>query len=531
MAAIDLHLRWHQDAAKLAQQEQSASEAAQQAEQAQTACAPRYALLQQLDAVQSARPIVADLQRLSNNIIQDTARIHSTHIQLEEIKQQEALAKTALQTAAEQLQASEQAQADAAGDLDKAKLLDANIAHLQPVHQTLHQQLAQATQQAAQAISSFNDKQVLVTQCEKRAQNAQTWLQQHASLRVLAEQWPGWERLFKQAARNQHELQTQQQCVANYDELLLSQQAKMEQQQRSSIEAQEQLDAAELQRQTSAKVYADFDLAAFQQEKHSAEQQRDQIHSATQLVHQRHEYQQRVDKLQAQIAQSDEAIRQANREAVQAQTLLPAASAAQQQAEQALKAAELACAANVEALRHQLQDEAPCPVCGATEHPYAVEQPQLHALLKTLQEQMHACRQQEQYHRDHLHQHQTIASQQSQLRQRLQQEADSLLLQCQTHEQAWQQHPLHPTAQKIKSTTSEAILAWLGQSLNEVDQQLQTLKNSEMQHQQAMRAKDAAQAAWDKCQIFSRNLKKHCRRHKSPYNTHKRNATTLQHRC
>ncbi|MBC3861163.1 exonuclease SbcC [Undibacterium jejuense] len=500
--AIDLHLRWHQDAIKLAQQEQSASEAAQQAEQAQTACAPRYALLQQLDAVQSARPIVADLQRLSNNIIQDTARIQSTHIQLEEIKQQEALAKTALQTAAEQLQASEQVQADAAGDLDQAKLLDANIAHLQPVHQTLQQQLAQATQQTGQANVSFNDKQVLVKQCEKRAQNAQTWLQQHASLRVLAEQWPGWERLFKQAAQNQHELQTQQQRVAHFDEFQQTQQATLELQQRTFIDAQEQLDAAELQRQTSAKLYASIDLAALQHAKHSAEQQRDQIHSATQLVHQRHEHQQRVNKLQAQIAQSDEAIKQANREAEQAQTLLPAASAAQQQAEQALKAAELACAANVEALRHQLQDDAPCPVCGATEHPYAAEQPQLHVLLKTLQEQMHACRQQEQYHRDHLHQHQTIANQQSQLRQRLQQEADGLLLQCQTHEQAWRQHPLNRTAQKIKLATSEAILAWFEQSLIDVDQQLQTFKNSETQHQQAMRAKDAAQAAWDKCQIF-----------------------------
>jgi len=502
VAAIDLHLRWHQDAAKLAQQEQSASEAAQQADQAQTTCAPRYALLQQLDAVQSARPIVADLQRLNNNIIQDTASIQSTLIKLEEIKQQEALAQVALQAATAQLQASDQAQADAADDIDQAKLLDANIAHLQPVHQTLQQQVAQATQHAEQAISSFNDKQVLVKQCEKRLQNAQNWLQQHASLRVLAEQWPGWERLFKQAAQTQYELQTQQQRVAHFNELRLSQQATLEQQQRTSIDAQEQLNAAELQRQTAEKVYADFDLAAFQQAKHSAEQQRDQIHSATQLVHQRHEHQQRVDKLQVQIAQSDEAIRQANREAAQAQTLLPAASAAQQQAEQALKAAELACAANVEALRHQLQDEAPCPVCGATEHPYAVEQPQLHALLKTLQEQLQGCRQQEQYHRDHLHQHQTIASQQSQLRQRLQQEADSLLLQCQTHEQAWQQHPLYPTAQKINLATSEAILAWLAQSLNEVDQHLQTLKNSETQHQQAMRAKDAAQAAWDKCHIF-----------------------------
>ena len=502
VAAIDLHLRWHQDAAKLAQQEQSASEAALQAEQAQTACAPRYALLQQLDAVQSARPIVADLQRLSHSITQDTASIQSTLIKLEEIKQQEALAQVALQTATVQLQASEQAQANAAGDLDQAKLLDAHIANLQPVRQTLQQQVAQATQQAEQANSSFNDKQVLVKQCEKRLQNAQTWLQQHASLRVLAEQWPGWERLFKQAAQTQHELQTQQQRVAHFDEFQQTQQATLELQQRTFIDAQEQLDAAELQRQTSAKVYASFDLAALQHAKHSAEQQRDQIHSAMQLVHQRHEHQQRVDKLQAQIAQSDEAIKQANREAEQAQTLLPVASAAQQQAEQALKAAELACAANVEALRHQLQDDAPCPVCGATEHPYAVEQPQLHTLLKTLQEQLQACRQQEQYHRDHLHQHQTIANQQSQLRQRLQQEADSLLLQCQTHEQAWQQHPLFQPTQKITLTTSEPILAWLEQSLNEVDQQLQTLKNSETQHQQAMRAKDAAQAAWDKCQIF-----------------------------
>ena len=76
--------------------------------------------------------------------------------------------------------------------------------------------------------------------------------------------------------------------------------------------------------------------------------------------------------------------------AAAAQTALLEASLAQ--AEKSLKGAEAACAASVEQLRANLQDEQPCPVCGALEHPYSHADDALQAMLASLQDEVLACR-------------------------------------------------------------------------------------------------------------------------------------------
>jgi exonuclease SbcC len=46
----------------------------------------------------------------------------------------------------------------------------------------------------------------------------------------------------------------------------------------------------------------------------------------------------------------------------------------------------------VEQLRATLQDDQPCPVCGALEHPYSHADDALQAMLASLQDQVLACR-------------------------------------------------------------------------------------------------------------------------------------------
>jgi exonuclease SbcC len=68
-------------------------------------------------------------------------------------------------------------------------------------------------------------------------------------------------------------------------------------------------------------------------------------------------------------------------------------AAAQQSAEQALQLARAAASQTAEAMRHQLLHEQPCPVCGATEHPYAAHSPALDAVLQGLQKHLEEARQ------------------------------------------------------------------------------------------------------------------------------------------
>ncbi|HZX26788.1 MAG TPA: hypothetical protein VFF16_06955, partial [Telluria sp.] len=89
----------------------------------------------------------------------------------------------------------------------------------------------------------------------------------------------------------------------------------------------------------------------------------------------------RVEQLLAEAAQTDALLAAAN-------AADPAVRAAHAQADQALAAARLACAASVEELRAHLHDGEACPVCGSIDHPYQGRDAALQAVLGELEAQL-----------------------------------------------------------------------------------------------------------------------------------------------
>ncbi|WP_294324485.1 AAA family ATPase [uncultured Chryseobacterium sp.] len=74
---------------------------------------------------------------------------------------------------------------------------------------------------------------------------------------------------------------------------------------------------------------------------------------------------------------------------------IPLAKAESDTADQLLQQARLASAENVQTLREALLDDEPCPVCGSTHHPYAIQNPQLEKVLAQLEK---ACQEKTQHH-------------------------------------------------------------------------------------------------------------------------------------
>ena len=67
-AELDRHWRWHERWQELTQTEQHAQEAVQNARSTQQTAAPRQRYFAQVEAVQNARPLTAELERTSRDI-------------------------------------------------------------------------------------------------------------------------------------------------------------------------------------------------------------------------------------------------------------------------------------------------------------------------------------------------------------------------------------------------------------------------------------------------------------------------------
>ncbi|SFV08480.1 AAA family ATPase [Pseudoduganella namucuonensis] len=401
VAALDTHkavlegeLRWHQQAAKLEQDEQQAAQALLQCEADVRAAAPRRAALERLDTVQAARPLADDATRIENEIAGAQAAQAAATLAAEQAQAAREAATAAQQQAQAALADTEAAQRAAAPRLDQAKALDARIEAMLPAHRQAAAALEAANQIDTRARAALqakaNERRLLANAQEHGA----AWLARHQQWQPLAESWQKWDVLFVQAG------QAAAQAERHADALAIVQRngaRHREEEGRASAGlkgAAEKLQALEAQRQQAIQALAGFDADALRRRRQSLEERRDLLAGGEKIwteLEARHERKLQHDSQAAQHRAAREAADVALAGAQREYAVIMAAFG---QAERSLKLAEAACAESVENLRATLEDDTPCPVCGAHEHPYRHDDGALAAMLAGLQGEVLRCREQ-----------------------------------------------------------------------------------------------------------------------------------------
>ncbi|AZP14140.1 AAA family ATPase [Undibacterium parvum] len=507
-ATLEHDLRWFELDNKLAQEQQLAEQLSQQKQAEQEQAKPRSSALQQLEQAQAARPLLAETDRLSRSIsAQQTAITDaSSRVQLAALNRDQI--EAALASAQRQVQAAEQAQSLAAPQLDQAKALDASIATLNPAHLA-----KQSAQHAAELAATLAQEQQASKQAELNAnkqkqQATQQWLSQNSALQTLAENWPAWDILLRQASGLRNEYAGFTGILAINAKNQETQNAQLASSQAALASSTEQLAKAELARQLASQHYqaASEKCGDTPAKKQALDTRREQLSSAAHTAQTLAELGTRQHSMQAQAAASAQAIALSEAAAALAAAKLPQLAAAQTQAEHSLKLAEAACAASVESLRAALVVDQPCPVCGSEQHPYRTDNPQLRALLHALQEQVQQCRQQsqqaQQEHSSHAAQE---ASEQKSLAQ-TQLELSQLNALLQAQQEAWNSHPL-ATELATLAKDAERQNAWFNQQRLAVQEQLAQIAELENASRLALQNRDTAQATLERATLDHQNKK------------------------
>ncbi|KAB8044196.1 exonuclease SbcC, partial [Janthinobacterium rivuli] len=402
----------------------------------------------------------------------------------------EAQLAQAVQLAAAALQAREAAQRDAAPLLDQAKALDAGIAAHLPAHRQAQDGVLAADQANETAHAALHDLQQRQQAALAEQEAGRLWLASHQQWQALATSWQLSDQLFAQAGQAAAQADAADARAAEAAQLVRAAGKAGHEAQAALTAAAATLAAHDAQRREAQCAVQAIDGQLLQQQRGQLEDHARQLNAAEKTWTELARQQQALAHWQARAAQLAQAAQTENTALATeaAQTALLEARLAQ--AEKSLKGAQAACAASVEQLRATLQDEQPCPVCGALEHPYSHADDALQAMLASLQDEVLACRTQTRGNLEQLATHRAALA--ATAREQAQTDAELAALPPaieRLHAQ-WQPH-----ADTLQLPPENLRADWFAQQLAANAAALQALARQEAALRQASARREQAQAA------------------------------------
>jgi len=364
-------LEWYDRLAALKQEQAQAQEAEQVARHAWESGTEGRAELARVEQAQPLRDRKRRAAEAQQAAEQARSAVQSAEQRLAVAQGQAADADRQREAAEQAERAAEQALDQCRPELAAARALESRLQEaeggLARAAKTLEEAAARQASQAA-ALAQLEQQQ---RECAAAQANSQAWLEDHAFLRPLAAQWERWDELLQ---RRQRGLAAVQSLAQRRAELTRQQEddhrraARLEQQ-RSAL--QQDLEARRAILLPLEAAAARTPLQRLRDQREEAQRQRGLWAELCRIARQLDGAGQEVEREHSHLRDNQQASERAALQSSEAAARLQSLEAAGREVRQALEAALNAEQQSAQALRALLRPGEHCPVCGATDHPWA----------------------------------------------------------------------------------------------------------------------------------------------------------------
>ncbi|HET7753710.1 MAG TPA: AAA family ATPase [Anaeromyxobacteraceae bacterium] len=366
-------VRWHDAAAALAREVVDASEALSRTTQEATATAPVREELEAVQGAQALRGVHGDVVRCGR----ERAAAAERHADAE---RQLAAAGDARESAAQAEQVAARAAADAAATLEaarpeltRARELDVGIAESARRAEAAHVALASARDEAARCEDALAATRRAIAEHGALRDRAVAWLGDHSDRQPLAAEWPRWQAALRDHASSVGELARAEEALGAAKSTLARAERRKADAHSAAEKAQQAYSQLEERSRAATQAAAADDAGALKRRSDALADVRGALKDLATIAGQAAAARGARDAAREAARRDSAALADARRELDALDTEVAASEAGLTASREAL--ARIIEALSLEEHRQNLVDGAPCPLCGATAHPYAASAP------------------------------------------------------------------------------------------------------------------------------------------------------------